>query len=306
MLELSLPTVTCVESSVNYGRFVAQPLEPGFGTTLGNALRRVLLSSLPGAAVTWVRIEGIQHEFSPIPQVKEDAMEFLLNVRQLRLCPVSRQPGQLALEVQGEGKVSAADIKPSNDFRIANPELYLASLDSSKAKLSVELNVELGRGYVPAKSTDGLPVGALPVDAIFSPVQKVNFSVESIKPGQEGSPEELILEIWTDGTIFPWEALGQSAAILVNQFSPFKDFEVPMARPSSALPEQYDTPLEDVNLSTRSYNSLKRAGIFTVGQLIEKGKEGLPPLPGLGAKSRAEVEELMAKLSSPVSEKEKE
>jgi DNA-directed RNA polymerase subunit alpha len=306
MLELSLPTVTCVESSVNYGRFLAQPLEPGFGTTLGNALRRVLLSSLPGAAVTWVRIEGIQHEFSPIPQVKEDAMEFLLNVRQLRLCPVSRQPGQLALEVQGEGKVSAADIKPSNDFRIANPELYLASLDSSKAKLSVELNVELGRGYVPAKSTDGLPVGALPVDAIFSPVQKVNFSVESIKPGQEGSPEELILEIWTDGTIFPWEALGQSAAILVNQFSPFKDFEVPMAKPSSALPEQYDTPLEDVNLSTRSYNSLKRAGIFTVGQLIEKGKEGLPPLPGLGAKSRAEVEELMAKLSSPVAEKEKE
>jgi DNA-directed RNA polymerase subunit alpha len=306
MLELSLPTVTCVESSVNYGRFLAQPLEPGFGTTLGNALRRVLLSSLPGAAVTWVRIEGIQHEFSPIPQVKEDAMEFLLNVRQLRLCPVSRQPGQLALEVQGEGKVSAADIKPSKDFRIANPELYLASLDSSKAKLSVELNVELGRGYVPAKSTDGLPVGALPVDAIFSPVQKVNFSVESIKPGQEGSPEELILEIWTDGTIFPWEALGQSAAILVNQFSPFKDFEVPMARPSSDLPEQYDTPLEDVNLSTRSYNSLKRAGIFTVGQLIEKGKEGLPPLPGLGAKSRAEVEELMAKLSSPVAEKEKE
>jgi DNA-directed RNA polymerase subunit alpha len=305
MPELSLPTVTCVESSVNYGRFLAQPLEPGFGITLGNALRRVLLSSLPGAAVTWVRIEGIQHEFSPIPHVKEDAMEFLLNVRQLRLCPVSRQPGQLALEVQGEGKVSAADIRPSNDFRIANPELYLASLDSSKAKLSVELNVELGRGYMPAKSTDGLPLGALPVDAIFSPVQKVNFSVESVKPGQEGSPEELILEIWTDGTIFPWEALGQSAAILVNQFSPFKDFEVPMAKPLSALPEQYDTPLEDVNLSTRSYNSLKRAGIFTVGQLIEKGREGLPPLPGLGAKSRAEVEELMEKLGSPAAEKEK-
>jgi DNA-directed RNA polymerase subunit alpha len=305
MPELSLPTVTCVESSVNYGRFLAQPLEPGFGITLGNALRRVLLSSLPGAAVTWVRIEGIQHEFSPIPHVKEDAMEFLLNVRQLRLCPVSRQPGQLALEVQGEGKVSAADIRPSNDFRIANPELYLASLDSSKAKLSVELNVELGRGYMPAKSTDGLPLGALPVDAVFSPVQKVNFSVESVKPGQEGSPEELILEIWTDGTIFPWEALGQSAAILVNQFSPFKDFEVPMAKPLSALPEQYDTPLEDVNLSTRSYNSLKRAGIFTVGQLIEKGREGLPPLPGLGAKSRAEVEELMEKLGSPAAEKEK-
>jgi DNA-directed RNA polymerase subunit alpha len=303
MPELSIPSVTCVESSVNYSRFLAEPLEPGFGVTLGNTLRRVLLSSLPGAAVTWVKIEGIQHEFSPIPHVKEDVMEFLLNVRQLRVCPLSREPGQLLLEADGEGKVSAADIRPSADFRIANPELYLASLDSSKARLYVELNVELGRGYVPAKSADGLPVGALPVDAIFTPVRKVNFLVESIKPGQEGSPEKLILEIWTDSTIFPWEALTQSANILVNQLSSFRDFEVPMARALPILPEQYDTPLEELNLSTRSYNSLKRAGISTLGQLLEKGREGLPPLPGLGAKSRAEVEELMAKLGSPVPEK---
>jgi DNA-directed RNA polymerase subunit alpha len=303
MPELSIPSVTCVESSVNYSRFLAEPVEPGFGVTLGNTLRRVLLSSLPGAAVTWVKIEGIQHEFSPIPHVKEDVMEFLLNVRQLRLCPLSREPGQLLLEVEGEGKVSAADIKPSADFRIANPELYLASLDSSKARLDVELNVELGRGYVPAKSADGLPVGALPVDAIFTPVRKVNFFVESIKPGQEGSPEKLILEIWTDSTIFPWEALTQSANILANQFSSFRDFEVPMARALPVLPEQYNTPLEELNLSTRSYNSLKRAGISTLGQLLEKGREGLPPLPGLGAKSRAEVEELMAKLGAPVPEK---
>jgi DNA-directed RNA polymerase subunit alpha len=301
MPELSIPTVTCVESTGNYGRFLAEPLEPGFGVTLGNALRRVLLSSLPGAAVTWVRIEGIQHEFSPIPYIKEDAMEFLLNIRQLRLCPLSRQPGQLFLEVEGEGKVCAGDIKPSADFRIANPELYLASLDSPQAKLHVELNVELGKGYVLAKSTDGLPVGALPVDAIFTPVREVNFSVESIKPGQEGSSEKLILEIWTDATIFPWEALSQSAIILINQFSSFRDLEVPMARALSLLPEQYDAPLEELNLSTRSYNSLRRAGIFTLGQLIEKSREGLPPLPGLGAKSRAEVEELMAKVSSPVS-----
>ena len=306
MPELSIPAVTCIESSVNHGRFLAEPLEPGFGVTLGNALRRVLLGSLPGAAVTWVKIEGIQHEFSPIPRVKEDVMEFLLNVRQLRLCPLSRQPGQLILDAQGEGKVSAADIKPSADFRIANPELYLASLDSSKAKLYVELNVELGRGYMQAKSADGLPVGALPVDAIFTPVRKVNFSVESIRPGQEGSPDKLILEIWTDSTIFPWEALTQSASILVNQFSSFRDFEVPMARALPIPAEQYDTPLEELNLSTRSHNSLKRAGIFTLGQLLEKGKEGLPPLPGLGAKSRAEVEELMAKLGAPVSEKKEE
>jgi len=306
MLELSIPTVTCIESTGNYGRFLAEPLEPGFGITLGNALRRVLLSSLPGAAVTWVKIEGIQHEFSPIPYVKEDAMEFLLNIKQLRLCPLSRQPGQLFLEVEKEGKVCAGDIKPSADFRIANPELYLISLDSPQAKLYVELNVDLGRGYMLAKSADGLPVGALPVDAIFTPVREVNFSVESVRPGQEGSPEKLILEIWTDATIFPWEALSQSAIILINQFSAFRDLEVPMAKTLSPLPEQYDTPLEELNLSTRSYNSLRRAGIFTLGQLIEKSREGLPPLPGLGAKSRAEVEELLENMGAPVSEKTKE
>ncbi|MFP3897973.1 MAG: DNA-directed RNA polymerase subunit alpha [Dehalococcoidia bacterium] len=303
MLESSIPTVTCVESTGNYGRFVAEPLEPGFGVTLGNTLRRVLLSSLPGAAVTWVKIEGIQHEFSPIPHVKEDAMEFLLNVRQLRLCPLSRQAGQMVLEAEGEGRICAGDIRPSADFRIANPELHLASLDSPEAKLYVELNVELGKGYVPGKSVDGLPVGALPVDAIFTPVRKVNFSVEAIKPGQEEGPEKLVLEIWTDATIPPWDALNQSAIILVNQFSSFRDLEVPMAKPLSVLPEQYETPLENLNLSTRSYNSLKRAGILTLGQLIEKSEEGLPPLPGLGEKSRAEVEEMMARLGVPIPRK---
>jgi len=303
---ISIPTVTCVESSGSYGRFFAEPLEPGFGVTLGNTLRRVLLSSLPGAAVTWVRIEGILHEFSPIPYVKEDAMEFLLNIKQLRLYPLFRQPGQLVLDAEGEGKVCAGDIKPSAHFRIANPELYLASLDSPQAKLYVELNVELGRGYMPAKSADGLPVGALPVDAIFTPVRKVNFFVEPIKPGEEGSPEKLILEIWTDVTISPWEALNQSAIILINQFSSFRDLEAPMAKDLSMLPEQYDTPLEKLNLSTRSCNSLRRAGIFTLGQLVERSREGLPPLPGLGAKSRSEVEELMVKLGTPIPSEEKE
>jgi len=303
---ISIPTVTCVESSGSYGRFFAEPLEPGFGVTLGNALRRVLLSSLPGAAVTWLRIEGILHEFSPIPYVKEDAMEFLLNIKQLRLYPLFRQPGQLVLDAEGEGKVCAGDIKPSAHFRIANPELYLASLDSPQAKLYVELNVELGRGYMPAKSADGLPVGALPVDAIFTPVRKVNFFVEPIKPGEEGSPEKLILEIWTDVTISPWEALNQSAIILINQFSSFRDLEAPMAKDLSMLPEQYDTPLEKLNLSTRSCNSLRRAGIFTLGQLVERSREGLPPLPGLGAKSRSEVEELMVKLGTPIPSEEKQ
>lgn len=299
MPELPIPTVNCVEGAANRARFVAEPLEPGFGITLGNALRRVLLSSLPGAAVTWVKIDGIQHEFSPIPDVKEDAMEFLMNVKQIRLHPLSHQPGQLILEAVGEGKICAGDIKPSADFSVANPELYLAALDSPQAKLYVELNVELGKGYAAARSTDGLPVGALPVDAIFTPVRKVNFSVESIRPGQEESQERLVLEIWTDATIPPWDALVQSATILIDQFSSFRALEVSMAAEVSALPEQYDTPLEELDLSTRSYNSLKRAGILTLGQLIEKGRDGLPPLPGLGAKSRAEVEELMARLGTP-------
>jgi DNA-directed RNA polymerase, alpha subunit/40 kD subunit len=185
-------------------------------------------------------------------------------------------------------------------------------LDSEESKLHVEFNVELGRGYIPAKSANGLPVGALPVDAIFSPVRKVNFFVEPIKPGQEGSPERLILEVWTDNSIPPWEAVGQSATILINQFSSFRDLEVPMieeaARLASSLlipPEQYNTPLEELNLSTRSYNSLKRGDISTLGQLLERSKEGLLPLPGLGAKSKAEVENLITKLGFPIISKRK-
>jgi DNA-directed RNA polymerase subunit alpha len=312
MPELPVPSVKCVESAGNYGRFFAEPLEPGFGVTLGNSLRRVILSSLPGAAVTWIKIEGIQHEFSPIPYVKEDVMEFLLNVKELRLCSLSHQPGKLLLEVVGEGKVCAGDIKPSSDFYIANPDLYLAFLDSPQAKLCVELNVEIGRGYVTAKSADGLPAGALPVDAIFTPVRKINFSVEPIKPGQEGGSERLIFEIWTDATLSPWEALRQGAVILINQFSSFRDLEVPVVQEAglgealSISPERYNTSLEELSLSTRAYNSLKRSGISTLGQLIEKSKGGLPSLPGMGAKSRSEVEELLAKLGfSAAKKKEK-
>jgi len=311
MPELPIPSVECIEIAGNYGRFLAEPLEPGFSVTLGNSLRRVLLSSVPGAAVTWVKIEGIQHEFSPIPYIKEDVMEFLLTVKELRLCPLSHRPGSLFLEAEGEGKVCAGDIRPSLDFQIANPELYLATLDSSQAKLYVEFNVELGRGYVSAKSVDNLPAGALPVDSIFTPVRKVNFSVEPTRHGQEGGPERLILEIWTDATLPPWEALRQGAIILINQFSTFRDLEIPTAEEvgvSETLaipPEQYNTPLEELNLSTRSYNSLKRTGISTLGQLLEKSKGGVPPLPGLGAKSRGEIEELMARLGFPITPKGK-
>jgi len=310
-LDLPIPSINCVASAGDYGRFLAEPLEKGFGITLGNALRRVLLSSLPGAAVTWVKIEGVQHEFSTIPHVKEDVIEFLLNVKELRLRPLSNQPGKLILETEGEGKICAADIKQTTDFQIANPELLLATLDSSQARLYVESNVEPGRGYIPAKSAEGLPIGALPLDAIFTPIHKANFSVESIRPGEERNPERLILEVWTDGTISPAEAVSQSATILINQLSPFKDFEAPVAEQVSVgegllIPtEQYNTLINELGLSTRPYNSLKKSGISNLGQLIEKSRDGLPPLPGLGSKSRAEVEELITKLGFPIASKRK-
>lgn len=307
MLNLPLPEVKCEESSGNYGRFVAHPLERGFGVTLGNALRRALLSSLSGAAVTWVRIEGIQHTFSVIPYAKEDVIEFLLNVKELRIRSLSQNAGKLILDVQREGAICAADIKASVDFQIANPELHLITLDSPEAKFYAEFNVEIGRGYMPAGSTDGLPLEALPVDAIFTPVYKANFSVEPIHPGQEMSQERLNLEVWTDNTISPWQAVSQSAVILMEQFSSFRELveaaagqEVKLTGELVTSPDQYNVPLEQLNLSTRSYNALRRANITTMGHLLEASAHGLPPLPGFGAKSRAEVEEVIMKLGFPV------
>jgi DNA-directed RNA polymerase subunit alpha len=310
-IKLPIPSAKCIEAVNNYGKFLAEPLEPGYGITLGNALRRVLLSSLPGAAITWVKIDGVQHEFSPLPHIKEDVVEFLLNVKQIRFRSLSHQPGKLLLDAAGEGKVYAGNIEPSADFQIANPELYLATLDSREAKFRVEFNIELGRGYSPAGSAKNLPVGALPVDSIFTPVYKVNFSDETINPGREGSPERLILEVWTDGTISPSEAVSQAGAILIDQFSPFKEL-IPLeereAEPVAGLPPsvEFDVSIGKLGLSTRSCNSLARAGILTLGQLIEKNREGLPPLPGLGAKSQKEVSTLLASLEFPVEEKERE
>jgi DNA-directed RNA polymerase subunit alpha len=211
---LAIANIECLETEENFGRFRAEPMEKGFGVTLGNALRRVLLGYLPGAAVTRVRIEGTQHEFSTIPFVKEDVTEFLLNVKALRLKSLSGQAGKLILAVEGEGRVTAADIEPSTDFEIANPELYLATLDSPEAKLYAEFDVELGEGYQEAESSDELLIGTIPIDAIFTPVRKVNFTVEPTHVGEEIGQERLELEVWTDGTISPVDAVSQSASIL--------------------------------------------------------------------------------------------
>jgi len=316
LADLLIPDIKCNETAGNYGSFIVEPLEKGVGVTLGNAFRRVLLSSLPGAAVTWILIEGVQHEFSCIPNVKEDVIEFILNVKELRLRPLSDQTGKkLILDVAGEGKISAADIRPTIDFEIANPELYLASLDSPDAKLYIEFNVELGRGYIPGKSSEGLPVGALPVDAIYTPIHKVNFSVVPISPGEERSSERLILEVWTDNTISPREAIRQSANVLVNQIKPFMELEVmdsegagSVGKVPSITTEKYNEPIEELNLSVRAFNSLRKGGITSIGQLVEIAKDGLPPLPGLGAKSRNEVEAVLLDLGCtvPVNTKKKE
>ena len=316
MSRLAIPTIKCVEATATFGRFLAEPLEKGLGITLGNSLRRVLLGYLPGAAVTWVKIEGMQHEFSTIPHMKEDTIEFLLNVKALRLRSLPGQPGKLILEVEGEGRVCAADIKPSADFEIVNPELHLATLDSPEAKLYVEFNVELGEGYRQASSSDNLPVGAIPMDAIFSPIRKVNITVEPTHIGRETSRERLCLEVWTDGTISPVDAISLGAEILIQQLSPFVDYaKVSQIEEEKELirlsipDEQFNTPLEQLDLSVRTINALRRSGITTVGELITRGEKELLSIRNFGQKSKRELEERLQALGlslTPKIEEEKE
>ncbi len=303
MFRLEVPKIECIESGDNFGRFVAEPLEKGVGVTLGNALRRVLLSYLPGGAVTRLRIEGIHHEFSTIPHVKEDSTDFILNVKALRLKPISGQPGRLTLDVKGEGRVCAADITASTDFEIANPELYLASLDSPEASLYVEFDVELGVGYRAAESSDNLPVGVIPVDAIFTPVRKVNFSTELLHIGRETSHERLYLEVWTDGTISPIDGVSQGAKTLIDQLSPFVDYarlsELEEEQRGIRLPipdEKYNMTVDQLDLSVRTMNCLRRADITTVGQLMTKGEKELLSIRNFGLKSKQEIDERLREL----------
>ena len=313
MAGLALPKVECVEGTETHGRFIAEPVEKGFGVTLGNALRRILLGSLPGAAITWVMIDGIQHEFSTIPHVKEDTIDFLLNLKAIRLRHLAQRSGKLRLEVEGEKQITAGDIKSTADFEIVNPELYLATLDSPKAKLSVEFNVDIGRGYVPASSSDSLPIGAIPIDAIFTPVRKVNYSVEPSSLREGINQEKLILEVWTDGSISPIEAVSQSAIILIEQFGCFRELAKAITQEGAEIvwqrlipPEQYLMPLDQLNLSTHTYNSLRRGGVTTLGQILEKGLDGLCALAGFGAKSKEEVETALKQLNLPFVSEAKE
>jgi DNA-directed RNA polymerase subunit alpha len=313
--QLAVPQIEIVESDDDYARIVAEPLEPGFGITVGNALRRVLLSSLPGAAVVSVRIDGVQHEFSTIPHMKEDTIEFLLNVKELRLRALSDRPGKLFLEITGrEGGITAADIQVPPDYEIVNPGLHLATLDSTDAELRVEFNVEQGRGYVPAGQTDGLPIGVIPVDAIFTPVHRVNYKVEHTRVGQASNFDRLVLEVWTDGTITAVEAISQSADILLEQLAFFGQLGKPsppvvergLGAGTVLTPARYNTQIEDLQLSVRAYNCLKRSGLMTVGQVLEKSEDELLSLRNFGRKSYDELRDRLYELGFLVVEAPKE
>ena len=301
MSPLSIPKIECVESTGNFSRFSVEPLDKGVGITLGNAIRRMLLGYLPGAAVTAVKIEGIQHEFSTIPNVKEDTIEFLLNVKAIRLKANTNRSGKMMLEVAREGEVHASDIKPTDEFEIVNPEQYLATLDSPDAVLNVEFTVETGEGFMQADTNANLGIGVIPVDAIFTPIRKVNFTIEPMHIGRESSRERMNLDVWTDGTISPIEAVSHAAELLVEQLTPFvnlamaSETQVEKKVAASAIPdEKFNMPVEDLDLSVRTMNSLRRGGITTVGELVSRGEKELLSLRNFGQKSRQEVEERLA------------
>lgn len=289
----------------NYGKFIISPLERGYGITLGNALRRVLLSSLEGVAVTSLRIADVQHEFSDIPGVREDVIRVMLQIKQLRMKLYDVDTARLHLEVRGGGVVTAADIIAPPEVEIVNPDLYLFTVDDSKANLEIEMSAELGRGYSPADERGGhMPIGELPVDAIFSPVRRVNWEVGYARVGQSTNYDKLIMEIWTDGTVGPEEALSTSAKILIDHLrhlagvseetlTAIAEEEEEASRLTS---EMIETPIENLDLSVRVFNSLKRTGITTVGEvleLLEKGDEAVMSIRNFGEKS---LEELRSKM----------
>jgi DNA-directed RNA polymerase subunit alpha len=289
----------------DYGKFVISPLERGYGITLGNALRRVLLSSLEGVAVTSIRIADVQHEFSDIPGVREDVIRVMLQIKQLRMKLLDVDTARLRLEVRGSGTVTAADIHTPPEVEVINPDLYLFSVDDSKADLEIEMTVERGRGYSPAdERTERLPIGELPVDAIYTPVKRVNWEVGSARVGQSTNYDKLILEIWTDGTVAPEDALSTSAKLLIEHLrhlagiseESLTAFTEQAEEGSRLTSEMIETPIENLDLSVRVFNSLKRTGITTVGEvldLLEKGDEAVMSIRNFGEKS---LEELRLKM----------
>jgi DNA-directed RNA polymerase subunit alpha len=301
-----MPKIEREAEARNYGKFVISPLERGYGVTLGNALRRILLSSLDGAAVSSIRIADVLHEFSDIPGVREDVIQVMLQIKQLRLKLDGVDSTRMHLEVRGEGTVTAADIITPPEVEIINPELYLFTVDDSKTKLDLEFTIERGRGYSPANERSGhMSIGELPVDAIFSPVKRVNWEVTSARVGQSTNFDKLVLEIWTDGTYSPERALSAAAKIMIDHLRYIagiseETLTVPVEQevPGSHLTSEVaETPVEALDLSVRVFNSLKRTGITTVGDvldLLEKGDTAVMSIRNFGEKSLDELQQKMA------------
>jgi DNA-directed RNA polymerase subunit alpha len=297
------PKVERVAEARNYGKFAISPLERGFGTTIGNALRRVLLSSLEGAAITSVRITDVLHEFSEIEGVREDVIQIIMQLKQLRMILFDVDIAHLHLEVSGEGTVTAADIICPPEIEIVNPDLYLFTVDSGKVDLEMDLTVERGRGYFPANDrNDNLPIGELPVDAIFTPVRKVNWTIGSARVGQSTDYDRLMLEIWTDGTVSPEQAMSDSSKILIDHLrfiagisEELLSVPIEQAEPQPVVNnEAAEMPIENLDLTVRVFNSLKRTGITTVAdvlELLDKGEEAILAIRNFGEKSLVELTE---------------
>lgn len=305
LINMVMPKIEREAEARNYGKFVISPLERGYGVTVGNALRRVLLSSLEGVAVSSIRISDVLHEFSDIPGVREDVIQVMLQIKQLRLKLIGVDTTRMHLEVRGEGLVTAADIIAPPEVEIINPDLYLFTVDNSKVRLDIELTVERGRGYSPANDRAGhLPIGELPVDAIYSPVKRVNWEVTNARVGQSTNYDKLTLEVWSDGTVSPEKALSTAAKTMIEHLRYIAgvseetlaiamEKEVSGSRLSSEVAE---TPVEALDLSVRVFNSLKRTGITTVGDvldLLEKGDQAVMSIRNFGEKSLDELRQKM-------------
>lgn len=306
VLEIEKPKILCEEMSEDktYGRFVVEPLERGYGITLGNSLRRILLSSLTGAAVTAIKIDGVLHEFSTIPGVVEDTTDIILNLKTLKINFHNDEIKTARIEAKGEGIVTAGDIIADADLEILQPDMRIATLDKDGV-LSMELTIEKGRGFVPAEKNkrEDHVIGVIPIDALFAPVLKVNFHVQATRVGQITDYDKLTLELWTDGSIAPDEAVSHSAKILSEHLKLFVGLtedigaEVTLVEKEEEKKDKVlDMTIEELDLSVRSYNCLKRAGINTVEELIQKGDEDMMKVRNLGKKSLEEVEQKLAEL----------
>lgn len=300
-INMVLPKIETEASTQSFGRFSIGPLEGGYGITLGHTLRRVLLSSLTGAAVTSIHVSGVHHEFSEIPHVREDMTALILNVKQLRLKLHQNESARLRAEVKGEGMVTAGDLECPPHVEIINPELHLLTSDSSEAELDMEFVVQMGRGYSPSEERGKLPIGEIPVDAIFSPVRKANYVVERARIGQATDYDRLVIEITTDGTISPRDSLSEAAKILVQHFSLISgvtEIEVPVEpEEEGGIPSKiYETPIEELELTVRAYNCLKRAGITQVGEILEKLKKGQDEILAIRNFGQKSLDELMERL----------